>query len=78
VTIGKTNVNPGRRTTMSPGRRPKYFETIGQRIAIRSRTRPAARSRVRTGDPTPRLFIDLESFVALRTVSLRMSAGSNR
>jgi hypothetical protein len=55
VTIGNTNVKPGRRTTMSPGSLPKYRETTGHAIAARIRIAPATKSNERMGDPIARL-----------------------
>jgi len=51
VTIGNTNVNPGRRTTTSPGSRPRYFERIGQAIAATTNTIPTRKRSVRIGGP---------------------------
>jgi hypothetical protein len=57
VTIGKTNVNPGRRTTMSPGRRPKYRDTTGHAIAATTKRIPETKSNARTGElPIERIF----------------------
>jgi hypothetical protein len=55
VTIGNTNVKPGRRTTTSPGSLPKYRETIGHATAAATRTSPTTRINERMGDPTARL-----------------------
>jgi len=55
VTIGKTKVKPGRRTTTSPGNLPKYRETAGHATAARIRVAPAAKSSERIGDPIARL-----------------------
>ncbi len=51
MTIGNTNVKPGRRTITSPGSRPKYLETTGHAIAVATSTIPATRSSARTGEP---------------------------
>jgi hypothetical protein len=58
VTIGNTNVNPGRRTTTSPGSRPKYRDTTGHAIAASTSTIPTAASNARIGEPTPRIITD--------------------
>jgi hypothetical protein len=50
VTIGKTNVKPGRRTMMSPGRRPKYLETTGHAIAASTNRIPTVSRNDRIGD----------------------------
>jgi hypothetical protein len=55
VTIGKTNVKPGRRTTTSPGSLPKDRETIGHAAAAATRTSPTTRINERMGDSTARL-----------------------
>jgi hypothetical protein len=50
VTIGKANVNPGRRITMSPGSLPKYRDTRGQKIPVASNRTPMAIRNVRKVD----------------------------
>jgi len=46
VTIGNAKVKPGRRTTISPGNRPRWRDTNGQKSAAEMNKIPRASRRV--------------------------------